>query len=193
MQTGVAFLAGAICSVLAGYLGMQSATKANVRTSQAALAEGEGAALLVAFNGGAVMGLSVASLGLLGVGAFLGLYSDPETSKYISGFAMGASFHRPVSRASAAASTPKQRTWAATWWGSRGQAFRRRPAQPGRDRRQRRRNVGDVAGMGADIFESYVGSIIATIAIGATVIVGSDAWNKLGGAGVEEAGAAQRP
>ena len=66
VETGLAFLAGAICSVLAGYLGMQSATKANVRTSQAAMAEGEGAALLVAFNGGAVMGLSVASLGLLG-------------------------------------------------------------------------------------------------------------------------------
>ena len=91
VETGVAFLAGASCSVLAGYLGMQSATKANVRTSQAAMAEGEGAALLVAFNGGAVMGLAVASLGLLGVGIFLGLYSDPGTSRYISGFAMGAS------------------------------------------------------------------------------------------------------
>src|SRR5262249_40680944 len=70
---------------------MQVATKANVRTSQAAKDQGEGEALLIAFDGGAVMGLSVASLGLIGVGILLGLYSDPETSAYINGFAMGAS------------------------------------------------------------------------------------------------------
>ena len=90
-QTGVAFLTGAIFSVMAGLFGMQSATKANVRTSEAARSEGQAAALLTAFDGGAVMGLAVASLGLLGVGIFLGVFSDPVTSRYISGFAMGAS------------------------------------------------------------------------------------------------------
>src|SRR5499426_1803405 len=90
-QTGVAFVCGGLCSVLAGLFGMQAATKANVRTSQAAKEHGEGEALLVAFDGGAVMGLAVASLGLIGVGIFLGIFNDPETSSYINGFAMGAS------------------------------------------------------------------------------------------------------
>jgi len=90
-QTGIAFVTGGLCSVLAGLFGMQAATKANVRTTQAAKDQGEGEALLVAFDGGAVMGLAVASLGLIGVGFFLGLYHDPQTSAYINGFAMGAS------------------------------------------------------------------------------------------------------
>ena len=187
LQTGVAFLAGAICSVLAGYLGMQSATKANVRTSQAALAEGEGAALLVAFNGGAVMGLSVASLGLLGVGAFLGLYSDPETSKYISGFAMGASSIALFARVGGGIYTKAADVGSDLVGKVEAGIPEDDPRNPGVIADNVGDNVGDVAGMGADIFESYVGSIIATIAIGATVIVGSDAWNKLGGAGVEEA------
>ena len=187
VQTGVAFLAGAICSVLAGYLGMQSATKANVRTSQAALAEGEGAALLVAFNGGAVMGLSVASLGLLGVGAFLGLYSDPETSKYISGFAMGASSIALFARVGGGIYTKAADVGSDLVGKVEAGIPEDDPRNPGVIADNVGDNVGDVAGMGADIFESYVGSIIATIAIGATVIVGGDAWNKLGGAGVEEA------
>ena len=187
LQTGVAFLAGAICSVLAGYLGMQSATKANVRTSQAALAEGEGAALLVAFNGGAVMGLSVASLGLLGVGAFLGLYSDPETSKYISGFAMGASSIALFARVGGGIYTKAADVGSDLVGKVEAGIPEDDPRNPGVIADNVGDNVGDVAGMGADIFESYVGSIIATIAIGATVIVGSDAWNKLGGEGVEEA------
>ena len=186
LQTGVAFLAGAICSVLAGYLGMQSATKANVRTSQAALAEGEGAALLVAFNGGAVMGLSVASLGLLGVGAFLGLYSDPETSKYISGFAMGASSIALFARVGGGIYTKAADVGSDLVGKVEAGIPEDDPRNPGVIADNVGDNVGDVAGMGADIFESYVGSIIATIAIGATVIVGSDAWNKLGGEGVEE-------
>ena len=169
LQTGVAFLAGAICSVLAGYLGMQSATKANVRTSQAALAEGEGAALLVAFNGGAVMGLSVASLGLLGVGAFLGLYSDPETSKYISGFAMGASSIALFARVGGGIYTKAADVGSDLVGKVEAGIPEDDPRNPGVIADNVGDNVGDVAGMGADIFESYVGSIIATIAIGATV------------------------
>ncbi len=90
-QTGVAFLTGATFSVAAGLFGMRAATKANVRTTEAARAEGQAAALQTAFDGGSVMGLAVASLGLLGVGIFLSVFSDSVTSRYISGFAMGAS------------------------------------------------------------------------------------------------------
>ncbi len=187
LETGIAFLTGAICSALAGYLGMQSATKANVRTSEAARAEGEGAALLVAFNGGAVMGLSVASLGLLGVGAFLGLYSDPETSKYISGFAMGASSIALFARVGGGIYTKAADVGSDLVGKVEAGIPEDDPRNPGVIADNVGDNVGDVAGMGADIFESYVGSIIATIAIGATVLVGSDVWNKLGDAGVEEA------
>ena len=187
LETGIAFLTGAICSALAGYLGMQSATKANVRTSEAARAEGEGAALLVAFNGGAVMGLSVASLGLLGVGAFLGLYSDPATSKYISGFAMGASSIALFARVGGGIYTKAADVGSDLVGKVEAGIPEDDPRNPGVIADNVGDNVGDVAGMGADIFESYVGSIIATIAIGATVIVGSDVWNKLGDAGVEEA------
>ena len=91
VETAIAFLSGALFSVAAGYLGMKAATQANVRTSQAAMDYGEGEALLVSFNGGSVMGLSFARLGLLGVGVFYLLFGIPETAKYISGFAMGAS------------------------------------------------------------------------------------------------------
>ena len=187
VETGIAFLTGAICSALAGYLGMQSATKANVRTSEAARAEGEGAALLVAFNGGAVMGLSVASLGLLGVGAFLSLYSDPATSTYISGFAMGASSIALFARVGGGIYTKAADVGSDLVGKVEAGIPEDDPRNPGVIADNVGDNVGDVAGMGADIFESYVGSIIATIAIGATVIVGSDVWNKLGDAGVEEA------
>ena len=183
LETGIAFLAGAICSVLAGYLGMQSATKANVRTSQAAMAEGEGAALLVAFNGGAVMGLSVASLGLLGVGAFLGLYSDPATSKYISGFAMGASSIALFARVGGGIYTKAADVGSDLVGKVEAGIPEDDPRNPGVIADNVGDNVGDVAGMGADIFESYVGSIIATIAIGATVY--GTAFTNLGRSGVE--------
>ncbi len=76
VETAIAFLSGALFSVLAGYSGMKAATRANVRTSQAAMDQGEGEALLMAFNGGSVMGLSVASLGLLGGGGFFRLFGN---------------------------------------------------------------------------------------------------------------------
>ncbi|MDX8396444.1 MAG: sodium/proton-translocating pyrophosphatase, partial [Mariprofundaceae bacterium] len=92
MQTTVAFLVGAACSALAGYLGMFAATKANVRTATAAQNEGASAALSVAFYGGSIMGIIVASLGLLGLGTlYLFFGGDPETAHAIHGFGMGAS------------------------------------------------------------------------------------------------------
>ena len=98
-ETAVAYIIGGVCSVSAGYAGMTSATKANVRTSEAARASGQAAALRIAFNGGAVMGLAVASLGLIGIGAVFmwqrGLLDTGEGlvrfAQIISGFAMGAS------------------------------------------------------------------------------------------------------
>ncbi|MHB8709923.1 MAG: sodium/proton-translocating pyrophosphatase, partial [Desulfuromonadales bacterium] len=91
-STALAFLGGAACSMLCGFIGMKAATHANVRTTEAARSKGQGAALMVSFNGGAVMGLSVASMGLIGVGiAYIIFGGDPQTSVYINGFAMGAS------------------------------------------------------------------------------------------------------
>jgi len=89
-STATAFLAGAACSMLAGYFGMEAATRANVRTAQAASQHGEARALMLAFSGGAVMGLSVASLGLIGIGYFFMRFATVDPS-VISGFAMGAS------------------------------------------------------------------------------------------------------
>ena len=92
LQTAAAFLAGACCSMLAGFFGMSAATRANVRTSQAANDSGIGSALSVAFSGGAVMGLSVASLGLIGVGVAFILYEKGLLmAADVNGFAMGAS------------------------------------------------------------------------------------------------------
>jgi K(+)-stimulated pyrophosphate-energized sodium pump len=90
LYTALAFIGGAICSILAGRIGMNAATKANVRTANAAKEKGQAAALLIAFNGGTVMGLAVASLGLLGVGILFKIFGgDPATTSSINGFAMG--------------------------------------------------------------------------------------------------------
>ena len=92
LNTGFAFLGGAFCSMLAGFIGMKAATAANVRTCAAAKDKGQPAALSVAFSGGAVMGMTVASLGLIGVGVVFWFFGgDPETAGTINGFAMGAS------------------------------------------------------------------------------------------------------
>src|SRR5437867_6197387 len=90
-RTALAFACGASCSILAGFFGMKAATRAGVRTAAAARERGSAEALLVAFNGGAVMGVVVASLGLIGVGFLFRLFDKPETSGVINGFAMGAS------------------------------------------------------------------------------------------------------
>lgn len=167
-QTGVAFVSGALCSVLAGFFGMQAATKANVRTSQAAREQGEGEALLVAFEGGAVMGLSVASLGLIGVGVFFYLYGDPATARYISGFAMGASSIALFARVGGGIYTKAADVGSDLVGKVEAGIPEDDPRNPGVIADNVGDNVGDVAGMGADLFESYVGAIIASIAIGAT-------------------------
>ncbi len=168
--TGTAFLSGAICSALAGFFGMKAATKANVRTAQAAKEKGQGAALLIAFNGGAVMGISVASLGLIGVGIFFMIYGNPEHAKIINGFAMGASSIALFARVGGGIYTKAADVGSDLVGKVEAGIPEDDPRNPGVIADNVGDNVGDVAGMGADIFESYVGSIVATIAIAATLL-----------------------
>jgi len=169
VRTAGAFLGGAVCSVLAGYFGMKSATRANVRTTAAAKDHGQGAALLVAFNGGSVMGVAVASLGLIGVGVLFHLFGNPENAVIINGFAMGASSIALFARVGGGIYTKAADIGADLVGKVEAGIPEDDPRNPGVIADLVGDNVGDVAGMGADIFESYVGSIIATIAIAATL------------------------
>jgi K(+)-stimulated pyrophosphate-energized sodium pump len=175
-RTAVAYAGGAFCSVAAGFFGMTAATRANVRTAEAARAGGQAKALRVAFSGGAVMGLAVASLGLLGIGAvaraFLGFDfaegSWKRFSEIISGFAMGASSIALFARVGGGIYTKAADVGADLVGKIEAGIPEDDPRNPATIADNVGDNVGDVAGMGADIFESYVGSVVATIAIGAT-------------------------
>ncbi|MCD6525850.1 MAG: sodium-translocating pyrophosphatase [Desulfuromonas sp.] len=168
IQTALAFLGGAICSMTCGFIGMKAATRANVRTTEAARLNGQGSALEVAYNGGAVMGLAVASLGLVGVGiAYIAFGGDPETARYINGFAMGASSIALFARVGGGIYTKAADVGADLVGKVEAGIPEDDPRNPGVIADNVGDCVGDTAGMGADIFESYVGSIIATIAIAA--------------------------
>jgi K(+)-stimulated pyrophosphate-energized sodium pump len=175
-ETGAAYIFGGLCSVGAGYMGMTSATKANVRTSEAARASGQAAALRVAFNGGAVMGLAVASLGLVGIGGMFlwqaGLLEAGEGlgrfAEIISGFAMGASSIALFARVGGGIYTKAADVGADLVGKVEAGIPEDDPRNPATIADNVGDNVGDVAGLGADIFESYVGAIIATIALAAT-------------------------
>ena len=175
--TALAYVAGAASSVLAGFFGMKAATRANVRTSAAANEEGQGKALRIAFFGGAVMGLSVAALGLLGIGLLYWLLAGdaipgtgdlPNFAAIISGFAMGASSIALFARVGGGIFTKAADVGADLVGKVEAGIPEDDPRNPATIADNVGDNVGDVAGMGADIFESYVGSIVATIAIGAT-------------------------
>ncbi len=168
-QTALAYAAGAFCSMFAGFFGMKAATTANVRTSQAAFTSGQAKALSISFFGGAVMGISVASLGLIGVGVLFILFGkDFSTASYISGFAMGASSIALFARVGGGIYTKTADVGADLVGKVEAGIPEDDPRNPGVIADNVGDNVGDTAGMGADIFESYVGSVIATIAIGAT-------------------------
>ena len=170
--TAVAYLAGGACSIFAGLAGMASATKANTRTSEAARASGQALALRIAFNGGAVMGLSVASLGLLGIGIVFLVFLKGENwsdfSEIITGFAMGASSIALFARVGGGIYTKAADVGADLVGKVEAGIPEDDPRNPATIADNVGDNVGDVAGMGADIFESYVGAVIATVAIAAT-------------------------
>ncbi len=168
LYTALAFLAGALCSMLAGFIGMISATSANVRTSWAAHEEGQGTALRIAFYGGSTMGLAVGSLGLLGVAILFIIFGKPETAYIINGFAMGASSIALFARIGGGIYTKTADIGADLVGKLEAGIPEDDPRNPATIADNVGDNVGDVAGMGADIFESYVGAIIATIAIAAT-------------------------
>ncbi|WP_424947486.1 sodium-translocating pyrophosphatase [Candidatus Spongiihabitans sp.] len=171
-KTTLAFLVGAVCSGIAGYLGMIAATRANVRTTTAAQQQGAESALAVAFFGGSVMGLCVASMGLLGLGVLYLLYGgDPETAHVIHGFGMGASSVALFSRVGGGIFTKSADVGADLVGKIEAGIPEDDPRNPGVIADNVGDNVGDVAGMGSDIFESYCGSIIATIAIASTLPV----------------------
>ncbi len=168
IRTAIAFLGGAVCSILAGFFGMKAATRANLRTAEAARSGSQGKALSMAFFGGSIMGLSVASLGLVGVGVFFWLYAGQNTSA-IFGFAMGASSIALFARVGGGIYTKTADIGSDLVGKVEAGIPEDDPRNPGVIADLVGDNVGDVAGMGADLFESYVGSIIAVIAIGATL------------------------
>jgi len=171
-NTAIAFVAGAVSSATAGYLGMYAATKANVRTAVAANTEGAASALNIAFYGGSIMGLCVASLGLLGLG---GLYyyfgGDPHTAHAIHGFGMGGSVVALFSRVGGGIYTKSADVGADLVGKVEAGIPEDDPRNPGVIADNVGDNVGDIAGMGSDIFESYCGSMIACIAIASTMAI----------------------
>jgi len=172
----LAYVFGALTSVAAGFAGMKAATRANTRTSAAANTEGQGKALRIAFFGGAVMGLAVAALGLVGLGVLYfaigaqasSLAEFTNFAEIVSGFAMGASSIALFARVGGGIYTKAADVGADLVGKIEAGIPEDDPRNPATIADNVGDNVGDVAGMGADIFESYVGSIVATIAIAAT-------------------------
>lgn len=169
-HTALAFFVGAISSATAGFIGMYSATQANVRTAVAARDKGAPEALTVAFFGGSIMGLTVAAMGLLGLGILYLLYgSDPHSAHTIHGFGMGASSVALFSRVGGGIYTKSADVGADLVGKVEAGIPEDDPRNPGVIADNVGDNVGDVAGMGSDIFESYCGAMIASIAIASTM------------------------
>ena len=165
-----AFFIGSMCSACAGFIGMYASTKANVRTAVAAQNQGTSAALSVAFSGGSIMGLTVAAMGLLGLGFLYLLYGhDPQTTHIIHGFGMGASSVALFSRVGGGIYTKSADVGADLVGKVEAGIPEDDPRNPGVIADNVGDNVGDVAGMGSDIFESYCGAIIASITIASTM------------------------
>lgn len=165
--TAVCFLIGAVFSTLAGYFGMSVATKANVRTANAAKNGGMPAALKIAFSGGAVMGLSVVGLGVIGISLiFLLLIKDsPDRINILTGFSLGASSIALFARVGGGIYTKAADVGADLVGKVETGIPEDDPRNPATIADNVGDNVGDVAGMGADLFESYVGSIISAITL----------------------------
>ncbi len=166
IYTSLAFLTGASCSMLAGFIGIKGSTRSAVRSTQGAIAGGTPLALTIAFQGGAVMGISVAALGVAGIGIFYFFTQDPVI---INGFAMGASSVALFARVGGGIYTKSADVGADLVGKVEAGIPEDDPRNPGVIADNVGDNVGDTAGMGADLFESYVGSVIASIAIGSTM------------------------
>ncbi|MEM7281947.1 MAG: sodium-translocating pyrophosphatase, partial [Pseudomonadota bacterium] len=171
-DTTIAFLVGAFSSSVAGGIGMYTATRANVRTTIAANTSGSAAALSVAFYGGSIMGLSVASMGLLGLGFLYVLFGgSAEGAEVLHGFGMGGSLVALFSRVGGGIYTKSADVGADLVGKVEAGIPEDDPRNPAVIADNVGDNVGDVAGMGSDIFESYCGSMIASIAIASTLPV----------------------
>jgi K(+)-stimulated pyrophosphate-energized sodium pump len=176
-MVSVSFIVGAICSALAGFIGMKVATKANVRTTQAARTS-LGRALEVAFAGGAVMGLGVVGLGILGLSSLFMLYQNmwpgadnlAMVLNVLSGFSLGASSIALFARVGGGIYTKAADVGADLVGKVEAGIPEDHPLNPATIADNVGDNVGDVAGMGADLFESYVGSIIGTMVLGAVIL-----------------------
>jgi len=184
----LSFVAGALCSGLAGLIGMRIAVQANVRTTQAAHSQ-DGHELLVAFTGGSVMGLGVVGLGMLGLGGLYALYTlmgwgNEEIMPVITGFSFGASSIALFARIGGGIYTKAADVGADLVGKVEAGIPEDHPLNPATIADNVGDNVGDVAGMGADLFESYVGSIIGTMVLGAVFVgnaSGFEAESSLGG------------
>ena len=163
LSTAICFLLGALFSVAAGFFGMKVATKANVRTANAAMESGMTKALNVAFSGGAVMGMCVVGLGILGVGVLYLIYPDPNI---VTGFGLGASSIALFARVGGGIYTKAADVGADLVGKVEAGIPEDDPRNPAVIADNVGDNVGDVAGMGADLFESYVGAIISAITLG---------------------------
>lgn len=161
--SGIAFVAGTLCSILAGYFGMSVATKANVRTANAARTSGMNRALSIAFSGGAVMGMSVVGLGLLGISI---VYMVTGDTNILFGFSLGASSVALFSRVGGGIYTKAADVGADLVGKVEAGIPEDDPRNPAVIADNVGDNVGDVAGMGADLFESYVGAIVSAVTLG---------------------------
>ena len=176
-MVALSFVVGAVCSGLAGFIGMRVATKSNVRTTNAARIS-LGKALEVAFTGGSVMGLGVVGLGVLGLSSLFALYQNiwPSTENLttvlnvLTGFSMGASSIALFARVGGGIYTKAADVGADLVGKVEAGIPEDHPLNPATIADNVGDNVGDVAGMGADLFESYVGSIIGTMVLGAFII-----------------------
>ena len=163
MATALCFIAGAICSVIAGYVGMRVATRANVRTANATNVSGLAKALDIAFSGGAVMGMCVVGLGIIGITA---AYMLTQDTTIVTGFSLGASSIALFARVGGGIYTKAADVGADLVGKVEAGIPEDDPRNPAVIADNVGDNVGDVAGMGADLFESYVGALLSAITLG---------------------------
>ena len=168
-NTAICYACGAFASMFCGFTGLKAATKANVRTAEAAARSGQGKALFIAFYGGSVMGISVASVGLIGIALLYNYISGNVALESLNGFAMGASSIALFARVGGGIYTKAADVGADLVGKVEAGIPEDDPKNPATIADNVGDNVGDTAGMGADIFESYCGSVIATMFIGSAL------------------------